>query len=370
MIERATISGSQRLPETYHSQRLQYYSHLLPLPLSCRKIKTQLSNRSIVTIRCYSNEKDVVDELFVRRGHRVSDNYTERLVLSLPSNHQLVPTPFPIVFEKSEGTLQELLTEISQAHEASCSEAKLKKINERRRQVFMQIALCLDHFHEKGLVHSNLSPENIGLFEDGWKLTSIGGSTPIFTSIGGKVRGYVPPEAIERFKPDTVESRLGDAGEPGVATSEGKPTKPLVPRRQVGRKWGVLFSLRDLGLQKSTCMSADIADSFAQHNQPSILQTKKLSQEWNYRIRSDIAASPTFDIFAFGLIFVQSYLASDSLLPTTYETSNEYMAKAYSFNIEQLKVRMKKCLFEFCIYPFLVSLCVFTKNLTPSRTFR
>lgn len=171
------------------------------------------------------------------------------------------------------------------------------------------------------------------------------------------VTGYVPPEAVERFKLiDPIESRQRDASEPGVAVSEGNPAKLLASRHQMGRKWGVLFSLRDLGLQKS--MSADVADSSAQHNPPSVLQTQKLSQEWNYRIGSDLSASPTFDIFAFGLIFVQSYLhvASNSLLPTTYETANEYMAKAYGFNNDHLKVRMKKRLFEFCVYPFLVSL--------------
>ena len=297
-----------------------------------------------MTIRCYSNEKKVVDELFVRRGHRVSDVYAEKLVLHLPSNQHLAPTPFPCVFEKSKGTLQDLLTEIRQANEeSSSSEAKAEKNSQRRRQVFMQVALCLKHFHEKGLVHSNLSPENIGLFEDGWKLMSIGGSTPIFTTIDSRVTGYVPPEAIERFKSiDPIESRLCDASEPGVAVSEGNPAKLLASRRrQMGRKWGVLFSLRDLGLQKS--MSADVADSSAQHNQPSVFKAQKLSQEWNYRIGSDISASPTFDIFAFGLIFVQSYLASPSLLPTTYETANEYMAKVHGFNNEHLKVRIKTC---------------------------
>ena len=345
MIEQADISGNQRFKDL---PRLLIADHFHICFLCCCKIKSQLSNPSDVTIRCYSNEKKVVDELFVRRGHRVSDVYAERLVLHLPSNHHLAPTPFPVVFEKSKGSLRELLTKIRQANEESCSEAKAEKNNQRRRQVFMEIALCLKHLNEKGLVHSNLSPEKIGLFEDGWKLMSIGGSTPIFTAIDDSVTGYVPPEAVERFKPiDPIESRLRDASEPGVAVSKGNPAKFLASRRQMGRKWGVLFSLRDLGLQKS--MSADVADSSAQHNQPSVLQAPKLSQEWNYRIGSDISASPTFDIFAFGLIFVQSYLASPSLLPTTYETANEYMAKVYSFNNDHLKVRMKKRLFEFIL---------------------
>lgn len=283
-----------------------------------------------MTIRCYSNEKKVVDELFIRRGHRISDMYAEKLILHLNTIHDLVPTPFPLAFEKSNGTLQEFLSEINQANEAPSSEAKLEKIRQQRRQVFMQIALCLDHFHKKGLVHSDLSPENIGLFSDGWKLMSIGGSTPIFTAIDSNVKGYVPPEAIERFKPiDPIESRQYDATDPGLAVSGDKSAKLRASRRHVGRKWGVLFSLRDLGLQKS--LSVDVDDLSAKRNEPSMLQVPKLSQEWNYRIGSDITASPTLDIFAFGLIFVQSYIVSNLLLPTTYD-------KVYGFNNEHLKV--------------------------------
>jgi len=294
-----------------------------------------LSPYSEVTVRCYANEKKVVDELFARRGHRVSAAYAEILIHHFPSDRQLAPTPFPLVFERAKETLQEVLSGMNKTDEVSDDEVESVTIHQRRHHIFGRIAEGLQHFHEKGLVHSHLAPENIGLFEEGWKLMSIGGSTPIHTAIGGKVRSYVPPESVERLRP--IDPSQGASTKSNVAASDGNSTKMLpASRRPVGRKWGVLFSLRDLGLQKST--SIDVAASNTQDLRPFQSTASKLSQEWSYRIASDVTANPTFDIFAFGLLFVQSYLGSNSLLPTTLEKANDtYFSKVYDFNNEHLK---------------------------------
>ena len=68
---------------------------------------------------------------------------------------------------------------------------------DRIRMTARQMASCLQHLHENGIVHGDFKPKNVILHNGMWKLIDFDGSAPLGGSLGLVSSAYCAPELAE-----------------------------------------------------------------------------------------------------------------------------------------------------------------------------
>ena len=221
-----------------------------------------------ITLRCYTFEEHFNAEKTIRDEKNISTDYVENIV-SIHSDSNFVNTSFTtgkimcISFERNEGTLGEVMASNdkirSQAGWLSNCQTILK-----------DLATCLHHLHDKGVVYGRLDVDSLGQFGRKWKLLNVGNSTAMGNAMGGVLRKSAPPESLSgvqailpssaisaekgrsrsKARANRASSSSVKGGSIGPSASTGRKLPPLPAKAKPERKkFGVfIFGLKDLGL--------------------------------------------------------------------------------------------------------------------------
>uniref|UniRef100_A0A7S1FUX9 Protein kinase domain-containing protein n=2 Tax=Corethron hystrix TaxID=216773 RepID=A0A7S1FUX9_9STRA len=276
-----------------------------------------------VSLRLFAFEEDFLSELHVRKMHKISSKFVEDIISvhegdisqTMMENRKL----FGIAFECPDHTLADVF-------QRSDIIAKGQRWMDRCRVVLKHIADGMKFVHQRGILHGELTPNNIGKFGDTWKIMGLG----ISTSFGHAMRG-TPHHAIP---PESVTSIAIDGGENYEEDDASVSSKPLgILKGSLSGNQRVKFHEKiDDGSRDNdfgfTDEEGDIDDAIRAKDkiierlQQTIEEgTKKIVNAYavrNYECSYSperCLAGPTWDIWAFGLIMAQLIIGQSHLVP-------------------------------------------------------
>lgn len=340
-------------------------------------------DKAKVLLRCYHYEDAFHAELKVRQKYKIPAAFIEEIHSYHRDEHYSHLTLAKaeklccIAFERPDHTLDEVFGSISNG-------TRSQKWIEKCWVVLKQIATAVKSLHERNLIHGHLSAKTIAKYGNTWKLTNVGTVTPIGNCMRGLLRPCAPPESVtvsyttkmsssKELKPayrrqSQKSSRSVDASSPNRVKfsssfefNDEKPknkklTSPSAQKQSRDDTNSTMTKDQDTreGEGDTSRFSSAIFDlkSWMSRSQDEIEVVAKLAalSEENKKasprkFKSErasftpeiVKASPTWDIWSFGLVMVQLLLGKCMHLPNFEKADDAVLKKLIAFDNAVLK---------------------------------
>jgi len=137
------------------------------------KIDDMRNEKGMQVVVKFTTRRDIMErEMNVRKLYRLSRFYVPAILsVHRTVQHEAIDTGtqqgYCITMEGADMTLENMLPRMHQS-DSSFDVKALKRMG-----------ISLLHMHERGLVHGDFGPHNVGKFRNRWKLLGVGGSVAI-----------------------------------------------------------------------------------------------------------------------------------------------------------------------------------------------
>lgn len=304
-----------------------------------------------VSLRLYAFKEDFHREINVRNTYKINNKFVEEMISmherDMSKNVLESGNMFGIAYQCPEHTL---------ANVFQCSHmiARGTKWMNRCRDVLGHVGTGIRYIHQRGIVHGELTPDNIGKYGDTWKIMSIGFSAPFGHAMRGHPHQAIPPESVScatNFK--GIEKDVKGPLKPsGILKSSLNGVERVKFHDTIDD--GSRDSFSDIQKVNTDSLSNDYLsiDEMINGKELVIKKLQKMIEDGSRKFAHAYVGSaytctytperclagPTWDIWAFGLLMVQLLVGESSMIPNSTTSVERLLLKMYAFDEYSLEI--------------------------------